>query len=268
MAGESTGALAELPVFLQSADIDAVLHLAWSTVPATAEQKPDSEQKTDLALLSKIVAALDAVPAEKRPLLVFFSTGAVYGESKEGAEPFTEMDAVRPLGAYGKGKVAAEALLTAAGAEGLPAAILRVTNVYGMADLTGVPQGVIPAIARAAEEGCPFEIWGSGEAVKDYLHVRDLAEALEAVVSKRLSGIFNVASGETICLHAILQMAQVHLGKTIATTKRSAPAWDVQHARYSSTKLRVAAGWTPQVRFAEGLAETLNSCLSARGDSR
>jgi UDP-glucose 4-epimerase len=267
MAGESTRALAELPVFLQSADIDAVLHLAWSTVPATAEQRPDSEQKNDLALLSKIATTLDAVPTEKRPLLVFFSTGAVYGESKEAAEPFTEVDAVSPLGAYGKGKVAAEALLTAAGAEGLPAAILRVTNVYGMADLTGVPQGVIPAIARAADEGRPFEMWGSGEAVKDYLHVRDLAEAVEAVISNRLSGIFNVASGETISLHAILQMAQLHLRKAIATTHKPAPAWDVQHARYSSAKLRTATRWAPQVRFADGLTETLNSCLSARGAS-
>jgi UDP-glucose 4-epimerase len=263
-ADESRKGLDELPSFLRDTEVQAVLHLGWSTVPATAEQMPASERQDDLPLLAKINACLLDRPPDKRPLLMFFSTGAVYGEKRAGAAVFSETDVVNPIGAYSKGKVAAEKLVGIAMTEGLPAAILRVTNVYGMVDLTGMPQGVIPAIARAADTGHPFEVWGSGAAVKDYLHVRDLARAVEAILGRKLEGIFNVASGQAISLHKILQMAQAHLGKVITTKERAAPAWDVQQARYSSAKLRTAAGWAPQVDFMHGLAETLNSWLDAR----
>jgi UDP-glucose 4-epimerase len=235
------------------------LHLGWSTLPATAELSPGIEFENDLPFLSAVIRCPSTqIPnSEELPLLIFFSTGAVYGEMKPHQLPFMEGDPICPIGWYAKGKAAAEELIRNAERTALPAAILRITNVYGVPDATASKQGVIPAIAKAVVDGVPLQIWGDGTAVKDYLHVRDLCTAVDAVLQKRLTGTFNVASGHSFSLTDILQIAQLHLGKNIVTSCHHAPAWDVQRAKYSNFKLRNATGWFPVVDFEDGLAETL-----------
>src|SRR5690242_8209648 len=75
---------------------DALLHLAWSTLPATAEQSPGTEEKHDLPLLEKILHSLAALPSGRRPHFIFFSSGGtIYGNA--GDHPSGETDVCRPI---------------------------------------------------------------------------------------------------------------------------------------------------------------------------
>lgn len=231
----------------------ALLHLAWSTLPAQAERDPATAGRTDLALLERLLTALANVPAAERPLLVFFSSGGtVYGNAPD--RPNREDDPCRPLGAYGRAKLAAEQLITAAAERhGLAAAILRVSNPYGYPVPPERQQGLIPHAVRCALTGQPLALWGDGSARKDFLHCSDLLAALEAVLARRLTGTFNVSAGESHTVREVIDLVEQATGRRLALAPAPAPAWDVYDSRLDSRRLTAATGWKPQVPLAEGI---------------
>ena len=229
-----------------------LLHLAWSCLPATAEQLPESATP-DLALLEKILAALAALPAATRPHFVFFSSGgAVYGNAP--GRPSRETDSCRPIGRYGQGKLVAEEMVrTAASRHDLPCAILRISNPYGYPVPAGRAQGVIPLSIRCAVEGQPLTLWGDGHARKDFLYYTDFLSALREVVDRRLTGTFNVAAGESHSVREIIAVVERHTGRKVGTHATAAPAWDVQDSRLDNSQFVAVTGWRPQVDLSEGI---------------
>jgi UDP-glucose 4-epimerase len=250
-ADEAHASLEDLPALLEWGEVDAVLHLAWSTVPATAEQMPGVEQREDLPLLSSLLSALRG---RGRPHFVFFSTGAVYGEPRPG-QVFSEHDTPTPKGRYAAGKVAAEKMTEEfRGTHGVKSCVLRVTNPYGFAQGQQSKQGVIPAMLVAAKNKTEFTAWGTGDALKDYLHIDDLCVAVDVAVRNRLAGIFNVAAGASLSLNEVAAMVEAASGRPLKIRHIEAQPWDVQGGRYSNEAFVGATGWSPRVDFAEGLA--------------
>jgi UDP-glucose 4-epimerase len=232
---------------------DSLLHLAWSSLPATSEQSPGIEAQHDLPLLEKLLAALAALPSAGRPHFVFFSSGgAIYGNAP--GRPSREDDACQPIGRYGAAKLAAEQLINAAAARhGLPCAILRIANPYGYPVPTGRAQGIIPHAIRAAAEGRPLTLWGDGHARKDFLYYTDFLSALREITDRRLTGTFNLCAGESHSVHEIIALVEKHTGRKVATATTPAPAWDVQDSRLDPARLTAATGWRPQVTLDEGV---------------
>lgn len=232
---------------------DVLLHLAWSTLPATAEQSPGLEQKHDLPWLESLLRAIAARPAAARPHLIFFSSGGtVYGNAP--GRPNRETDECRPIGRYGQAKLAAEKLIAAAIAQhGLPGTILRISNPYGYPVPSGRLQGIIPHAISAAVQGRPLTIWGDGSARKDFIYHTDFLSALQAVIDRQLTGVFNICAGESHTVSEILARAGRHTGRTISTTTAPAPAWDVQDSRLDHGRFAEATGWRPQVPLDEGI---------------
>ena len=252
--GEGFRNLAGLTAPATLADADLLLHLAWSTLPASAEQDLDAGQKHDLPLLEKLLQACAARPAERRPHFIFFSSGGtVYGNAP--GHPSTESDPRHPIGSYGRAKVAAEEMIEQAAArDGLPCTILRISNPYGYSVPSGRGQGIVPHAIRCAAEGRPLTLWGDGHARKDFLHYTDFLSALNEVVTRRLTGVFNLSAGESHSVHEIIALVEKHTGRKISTTTTTpAPAWDVQDSRLDNRRLRDATGWRPLVTLDEGI---------------
>ncbi len=230
-------------------ETDTLLHLAWSTLPATSEKSPGSEQQHDLPLLERL---LQAAVASRSHFIFFSSGGAVYGNAP--GRPNREGDPCQPIGSYGKAKLAAEQLIgQAAVRHGLPCTILRISNPYGYPVPTGRVQGIIPHAVRSAVEGRPLTLWGDGHARKDFIYYTDFLSALGEVVARRLTGTFNLSSGESHSVHEIIALVEKHTGKKMITTTTPAPAWDVQDSRLDSRRLTEATGWRPQVALDEGI---------------
>lgn len=250
-ADDMHASLEELPSLLEQAEVDSVLHLAWSTVPATAEQMPGMEQQEDLPLLSSLLSALRG---GRETRFVFFSTCAIYGEPQSG-QVFSENDVPAPKGRYAAGKVAAEKLIEESrGTHGVNSCILRVTNPYGFSQCVECKQGVIPAMLSAARNNTEFTAWGSGDAVKDYLHIDDLRAAVDRAVRSKLTGTFNVAAGVSLSLNEVAATVEAASGQRLRIRHVDAQPWDVQRGRYSNKAFVIAAGWVPQVEFEEGIA--------------
>lgn len=88
------------------ADFDVILHLGWSTVPLTSEERPGVEKTSDLPLLEHMLDS--CASARQPPHLVFFSTAAVYGNT---SLPATEDSICKPVGNYARAKLRAEEII-------------------------------------------------------------------------------------------------------------------------------------------------------------
>ncbi|MBA4135763.1 MAG: hypothetical protein C0518_00440 [Opitutus sp.] len=235
------------------ADCTTVLHLAWSTLPASSEAHPGSEARYDLPLLAGLLDSIARIAVSPRPHLVFFSTGgAVYGDAP--ARPNREDDPCSPVGRYGQAKLAAEKMIVAcADREGLPYTILRISNPYGYPVAKNRPQGLIAHALRCAVEGQSLTIWGDGSARKDFLYYEDFLSALEVVVSRRVTGTYNLAAGESHTVNEVIELVQTATGKRIDLSHSPAPSWDVQDSRLDNSRLIAATGWRPQVLLSDGI---------------
>jgi len=231
----------------------ALLHLAWSTLPATSEQNPGTEEQNDLPLLKNLLEAIATSPKAKRLHFVFFSSGgAVYGNAPGRAN--LESDACQPIGQYGRAKRAAEELIaTYASYHGLACTILRISNPYGYPVPKNRAQGLIPHALRCAVEGQPLTLWGDGSARKDFLHYTDFLAALELVLARRLTGTFNLSAGESHSVREVIALVEEHTGRPVPLQSQPSREWDVQDSRLDNTRLVTATGWMPQVTLDEGI---------------
>lgn len=249
--GEGFLRLEELTASLPMAS--TLLHLAWSTLPATSEFGGGTEWKTDLPQLESLLQSIATLPPQQRPHLVFFSSGGtVYGNAPGRAN--IESDSGQPIGWYGRAKLAAEQLIGAhAARHGLACTILRISNPYGYPVPKDRAQGIIPHAIRCAVERQSLNLWGDGSARKDFLYYTDFLSAVETVIERRLTGTYNLSAHESHSIREVISLVEKNTAQTITLRHQPAPAWDVQDSRLDNTRFVSAAGWQPQVSFAEGI---------------
>ena len=236
------------------AGADAVLHLAWSTLPATSERQPGAEEQQDLPYLRNLLAAIAARPAGRRPHFIFFSSGgAVYGNARDN-RPSRESDDCAPIGRYGRAKLLAERLIEdTATRAGLAYTILRISNPYGFPAPMRQPQGIVPFLLNSARTGTPFSVWGDGTARKNFLYHTDFTAALGQILQVRPQGVFNVCHGESHTVNEVIAHVEETLGRKIKIVHVPANAWDVHDSLLDNAKLRAAVDWNPTVSLAEGI---------------
>jgi UDP-glucose 4-epimerase len=251
-AGDSLRPIASLADPRTLADFDVILHLAWSTVPLTSEERPGWEQATDLPLLQEMLNACAAI--RHPPHLVFFSTAAVYGNT---TVPATEEASCSPVGRYAHAKLLAEEIIRGACIRdsSLRCSILRISNVFGWTTRSTKPQGIISRICRAIHDERPISLWGDGGNTKDYLFLTDLLDAVQAVVTRQRTGTFNVASEKSLSVNDIISLVESFTGKKLPIVRCAPFPWDVERSYISTRKLRRATGWRARHDLAEAIRE-------------
>jgi UDP-glucose 4-epimerase len=223
----------------------AIVHCAWSTVPATAEQDSGNTARADWDLVDRLITRLREDP--EPPLVVFMSSGAIYGQAPGRAS--REDDLPHPMGAYATGKLGAEERLRASN---LPLCVLRVGNVYALSSRPDDAQGVVGRLVRCALTGSVFQRWG-GDSIKDYLHRDDFLSALRLVIERRMVGLWNVGSGVGTSLAALIAHVEQSTGRSLTIESRPAPPWDVADNRLDVSRFFQATGWKPVIDLAEGI---------------
>jgi UDP-glucose 4-epimerase len=240
------------------ATFDVVLHLGWSTVPLTSEDMPGVEGITDFPLLQEMLDA--CVLTHRPPLLVFFSSAAVYGNT---SAPAVENTLCQPVGHYARAKLQAEDLIRSACSryDRLRCSILRISNLFGSAMQPTKPQGLISRVCRAIHEDSPISIWGDGRNTKDYLFLDDFLDALEIIIDRGLTGTFNVASEQSLSVQEIISLVESLTDKRLRVVHSPAFRWDVEESRISAQKLRVATGWRARFDLAEAVQQVIEAEL-------
>ena len=217
------------------------------------------------------VSMLTAMKNHKVDKIVFSSTAATYGEPEK--QPIEETDRTEPTNPYGATKLAIEGMLKwCDGAYGIRYAALRYFNAAGANTDVDIGEDhspethLIPIVLQAALGKRPHVgIFGEdyptadGTCVRDYIHVRDLAQAhllaLEYLDRGGESGSFNLGSGDGFSVKEIIDTARKVTGKPIPAVVEPRRAGDPSVLIASNQKAREVLGWVPQRGLTEIIAD-------------
>ncbi|MGU3433359.1 UDP-glucose 4-epimerase GalE [Actinomycetes bacterium M1A6_2h] len=234
---------------------DGVLHFAAQSLVGESVEKPEKYWRGNLGAALEL---LDAVTKTAVPRLVFSSTAATYGEPE--ISPITEDAPTRPTNPYGASKLAIDNAITGyAQAHGFGATSLRYFNVAGAHAGFGenrvVETHLIPLVLQVAlGQREKISVFGTdwptpdGTAVRDYIHVRDLADAhLLALESSVPSShrIFNLGSGQGFSVREVIASCERVTGLPISVENAPRRAGDPAVLVASSEKAMAELGWTP-----------------------
>lgn len=232
--------------------VDAVCHLAGLGKVRESFERPADYQAVNVAgtqaLLDALTNRADGTGTTAR--FVFASSVTVYGVPER--QPVAEDAPLNPTSPYGESKVAAEQTVAAAAETGaLGAVCLRIFNAAGA--VAGVPDTdlsrIIPkALAVAAGAAPHVEVNGDGGAVRDFVHVADVAEAflraLEGGCHKGTTATYNVGATPA-SVTDILTVAQEVTGRPIPVT-RNPPRNEPPILISDHSRIAADLGWTPQ----------------------
>ncbi len=184
------------------------------------------------------------------------STDEVYGSlGPEGA--FTEDSNLAPNSPYSASKAAADLLVRAYHVTyGLPTLTTRCSNNYGPYQF---PEKVIPLFVSNLLEGQQVPLYGDGLNVRDWIHVLDHCDALLTVLERGQPGeVYNVGANNELTNLELTRSILRELDKDESFIRpvKDRLAHDRRYA-IDSGKIERELGWTPQVNWAAGLAETV-----------
>jgi UDP-arabinose 4-epimerase len=244
---------------LEAHAVTAVIHFAAYAYVGESMTDPGKYFRNNVA---GTINLLDAMVAAGVRDVVFSSTCATYGEPER--VPIAEDHPQRPVSPYGESKLAVERMLRWYGqAHGLRYAALRYFNAAG-ADPDGelgedhAPEThLIPlAIAAAQGRGAPLSLFGTdystpdGTAVRDYIHVADLAEAHLAALAALDGGEsalrLNLGTGRGSSVREVIAAVEKATGRPVPLREVGRRAGDppvlVADARQAGQRL----GWKPR----------------------
>ncbi len=235
---------------------DVIVHLASSTVPATASEDPVQDVQTNLVGTLRLLQGLRKRAA--RPRVLFASSGgAVYGRPQY--VPLCEAHPTMPMGAYGATKLAIEHHLRIEEAQhGLSYRILRLSNPYGEWQQPHGVQGVIAVFAHRALNGQPLDVWGDGSVVRDFVYAADVGRAFAAAA--RHDGdtrIFNIGGGTGHSVNDIVSSLEKLLGHTVERRVFPARPFDPPVNVLDIQRAQNELLWKPVMAFEDGVARSV-----------
>jgi UDP-glucose 4-epimerase len=235
---------------------DGVLHFAAYALVGESVSQPELYYRNNVLGSLNL---LEAMKAAGVPRLVFSSTCAVYGQPDE--VPISEDAPPRPANAYGASKLAVDGIISDfCRAHGLGAVSLRYFNVAGASGDAGEDHDpethLIPNILRAAQGRTPHvEVFGTdyetpdGTAIRDYIHIEDLAAAhllaLEGIEPGR-HRIFNLGNGNGFSVREVIAAAERVTRAEIAVREAPRRPGDPPMLVAAGQRIREKLGWAPE----------------------
>ena len=176
------------------------------------------------------------------------SAGEIYGEvNTSGA---LESDSISPMSMYGHLKAIHEKKIMALSEKNsFKLLILRISNVY---ELSLNDSGIVGAILRSILRRELLEISG-GSQIRDFISLSDLAIATTRLIISQKTGVFNVASGESISINKLETILENKCQRKV-DRKQIVAFEGIRNSRISNLKLRQTLGWEPKL-FVEYLEE-------------
>ena len=204
---------------------------------------------------------MDACRAVGTQRYLQVSTDEVYGSL--GAEGFfTEETPLAPNSPYSASKAAADLLVRGyVHTFGFPAVITRCSNNYGPYQF---PEKLIPLFISNALKDQALPVYGTGENVRDWIHVLDHGRGIDAALRRgRVGEVYNFGGhSEVRNIDLTLTLLEL-LGKpqTLIKYVTDRPGHDQRYA-IDCSKAETELGWKPQYNFRDGLRETIDWYLA------
>jgi len=233
---------------------DGVVHLAAIASVPVSVADPEACHAVNVQGTETVLA--EACRAAVRRV-VFASTAAVYGS--QPCLPSSEADPVAPTSPYAESKLEGEAAVAAAPLESVS---LRLFNAYGPGqDPQSSYSGVITRWVDGLQRGECVQLFGDGSQTRDFVHVDDIAEALNAAlnVPEGIAGPVNIGSGQQTSLRTLLTVLAEVLSVEPEVRYGPVRAGDVPHSCADIGRARQLLGFFPRVGLHEGLRSLIGA---------
>jgi GDP-L-fucose synthase len=142
----------------------------------------------------------------------------------------------------------------------MPTLIVRPGNLYGPRDKYKKKESKVIAalIRRSFEKENPFEVWGDGEDVKDFLYIDDFIDALlETFVKSTDFDIFNIASGVPVTIKDVLRdIIEISENQDIEVKFDTSKPTMIPIRMIDISKIKTEIGWQPKISIYDGLKKT------------
>ncbi len=234
---------------------DACIHAAWYAEPGKYLPSPRNVDslRSSLALLEELARA---------GCQHLVGVGTCF-EYEMRSEPLREDSPTRPFTLYAACKLAFMLVAAQRAAQlQMGFAWARLFYLYGPFEDN---RRLMPQVIKALSAGSEFSTT-PGDMVRDYLHIEDVASGLCALSALRLSGTFNLCSGEAVTIAGLMQILGELLGRPELIRVGAYPPrdWDPAYVCGDSRRLRTEARWTPRHSLRDGLAQTVEWWKSQR----
>jgi UDP-glucose 4-epimerase len=232
---------------------DAIIHTAGTSLVGPSERDPRPYYQNNFVATKTLVEYL--LDNNIKTHFVFSSSAATYGEPI--LPPCREEDPPLPLSPYGESKLMTEMMLESyANAYGLKYTAFRYFNVCGAdpQQRHGQRPGATHIFARVLEairDNKEFTLMGTtfptqdGSAVRDYVHVCDIAKAHMLAIEYNTHGVYNLSIGTGYSNKEIINTAFNVTGKNIPVNEAEFRPGDPSVLTGSAEKFTKETGWTP-----------------------
>ena len=199
---------------------------------------------------------LDAIKASGRKIrFLQVSTDEVYGSIELGS--WTEDWPLQPNSPYSASKAGGELLARSYNrTHGIDVVITRCSNNYGSHHF---PEKLIPLFITNLIEGKKVPVYGTGENVRDWLHVDDHCRGIYSVLMNGRSGeVYNIGGGYELTNNEITRFILEAMGADESSIEyvEDRKGHDLRYS-LNWKKINHELGYEPQVKFEEGLRETI-----------
>lgn len=248
---------------LSEYSVDTIFHLAAQPLVGVAKMDPVGTLETNIKGTWNI---LDAARQVGIPHVVVASSDKAYGPSDK--LPYREDDPLRGEHPYDASKSCVDILSRMyAKAYGMRVGITRCGNLYGGGDFNF--SRTVPGLIRSTYRREPFVVRSDGKFVRDYLYVKDaanayltLAECLAADAS--LSGeAFNFSASARLTVLDLIRTVLDLMGcNDLEPVIQNTASSEIREQYLDSGKARQMLGWTPSYTVEESLRETIDWYVS------
>jgi UDP-glucose 4-epimerase len=232
--------------------VDLVIHLA--AFGSVVESVTDPVENFEINVRGTFEMLRGAAAADVERFVFASTGGAIMGDQEP---PIDERSLPWPISPYGASKLCGEAYVHAfAGSFGIRPVALRFANVYG--PYSAHKKGVITRFIRAALAGGTFEIFGDGQASRDFLHVDDLCRGILAAADSDLSDeVLHLASEKETTINELARLILDLVGSDVEIVHHPKRPGEVERNFARADRARELLGWEPQLSLREGMAGTI-----------
>lgn len=232
-------------------NFDAVIHLAAQISVVNSLRDPYLDTRSNILGLTNMLQLSTQYGVKK---FIFASSAAVYGNNQD--IPLREEDKIDPLSPYGMSKLAGEFYCKKwKDLYDLDTTCFRFSNVYGPRQGTNGEGGVISVFLESLVSGKEVVVFGDGNQTRDFIFVKDVAEAIYRSVCTTSTGIYNLSTNTQNSVKDILKVLESHC--TAQKIHYKEP-WegDIRHSCLDNGKIRNVLRWSPRYTLEEGLKKT------------
>lgn len=232
--------------------VDVVFHLAASIGNVKSLNDPVEDSEVNVLGTLNI---LESARKNNVGKIVYSSSAAIFGELM--TLPINEEHPFNPDSPYGVSKLAAEKhALCYAKLYDIKVVCLRYFNVYGINQRYDAYGNVIPIFANRLYSGQPLTIYGDGEQTRDFVNVKDVANAnFLAATGSVASGCYNVGSGTDITINELADFVRKSSGINAEVIFEPRRKGEVLNCRADISKIEKDLGFKPDSNIQRGLDE-------------